>query len=178
MNQISLEIKAAIAAAVLVVFALVAWFGWHEYKAHLADQSTMGQQTQVIADQHNTIQTQASSAAVTDTVVASSVQADQAAQATSSKIDAWIATQTSQINSKYANGPTSVVAPTPASGTAVATKPVAPAPATVSADQAGDVVPTGKEAEISAVQLTGSWMKYCAAIGDADPKCASVPQAQ
>ncbi|BDD79595.1 hypothetical protein [Burkholderia phage FLC9] len=178
MNEISLGVKAAIASAVIAVLALVGWFGWHEYKAHLADQTQLGQQTQVIADQHNTIQTQASSAAVTDTVVASAVQADQAAQATTSKIDAWVADQTSQINSKYANGPTSVIAPTPASGTAVATKPVAPAPATVSADQAGDVVPTGKDAEISAVQLTGSWMKYCDAVGGADPKCASVPKAQ
>jgi hypothetical protein len=175
MNEASLAVKAAIGAAVLVVIGLLGWFGYDQYKAHLADQSTMGGQTQVIADQHNTIQTQASSAAVTDNVVGKSVVADQAAQATNSKIDAWVADQTQQINGKYANGPTSVVAPTPASGTAVVPK---PAPATVSAADAGDVVPTGQEAEVNAVQLTGSWMKYCAAVGDSDPKCASVPKVQ
>ena len=174
----TLQVKAIIAAVIAAIVGLIVWFAIHEYHTVLGDQKTMGQQTQVIADQHATIQGQASSAAVTDTVVASAVQADQNASATNSKIDAWVQQQTQQINSQYANAPTTVVAPTPASGTAVAPKPVPPAPAMVSADEAGDVVPTGKEAQISAVQLTGSWMKYCAAVGNADPKCANVPQAQ
>jgi hypothetical protein len=173
----TLQVKAIIAAVAAAILALIIWFAIHEYHTVLGDQKTIGQQGQVINDQHNTIQTQASSAAVTDTVVASSVQGDQAAQATQSKINGWVADQVSQINSKYANGASTVVAPTPSSSTVP--KPVTPVPiATVTADKAGDVVPTGKEAEISAVQLTGSWMKYCAAVGSADPKCASVPQAQ
>lgn len=181
------QIKGIILAVIAAVAALVIWFGIHEYHTVLADNQQIGAQAVVIKGQDTTITQQASTAAVTDVVVGKSVQADAAAAATGSKIDAWVASQTSQINSAYANPTQVVTAPAGASGT-TATKPVTkPYPVlniptapvkTITSDQAGDVVPQGQEAEVSAVQLTGSWMKYCAAIDNADAKCTGLPQAQ
>lgn len=191
---ITWEIKAAIAAAILAVLALVGWFGVHEYHTVLSDQTKIGGQTQVIKDQANTIQQAASTAAVTDTVVASAVQADQAATVGANNIQSWVATQSAQIEAQYASGAQFTVPPaTSASVPAVTTggktyptlvvpsavAPTKPAPVavtTITSDQAGDVVPTGKDAALDTVQLTGSWMTYCAAVGTGDPKCASVPK--
>lgn len=174
------QIKAAIGFAVACVLALIVWFGIHEYHTVLTDNQKIGSDAVVIKGQATTIDQQASTAAVTDNVVGKSVQADQAAAATGSKIDAWVASQTAQINAAYANPSSAVVAPTPASGTTAAKPVVTPAAPvkTITSDQAGDVVPTGQDAAVNAVQLTGSWMKYCAAIDNADAKCAGLPQAQ
>jgi hypothetical protein len=181
------QIKAAVGFAIACVLALIVWFGIHEYHTVLTDNQQIGAQAVVIKGQDTTIVQQASTAAVTDTVVGQAVVADQAAAATGSKIDAWVASQTSQINSNYANPSQVVTAPAGASGAAT-TKPVTkPYPVlniptapvkTITSDQAGDVVPQGQDAEVSAVQLTGSWMKYCAAIDNADAKCTGLPQAQ
>lgn len=186
---ITWQIKAAIILAIAVAVGLVAWFGVHEYHQVMKDQQTIGSNTQVIATQQNTIQTTASSAAVTDVVVASSVQGDQNAVVAQTNIDAWVASQTKIIGDKYATDTSGVVVAPPvtptttASGSTPVAKPVVkPAPAvvvkTITSDQAGDVVPTGEDAEIQTVQLTGSWMKYCAAIGNGDPKCTALPQLQ
>jgi hypothetical protein len=178
MNTLTWQIKAIIGVVVVVLAAVLVWFAVHEYHTVLSDNQKIGADAVVIKGQDTTIKQQASSAAVTDTVVASSVQADQAAQATTSKIDSWVADQTKQIDSKYANPTQVVVAPAGTTGTAVTKPTPAPAPVkTITSDQAGDVVPTGRDAEVSAVQLTGSWMKYCAAIDNADAKCAGLPQA-
>lgn len=177
---ITWQIKAIIAAAIAVLIGLMVWFGVHEYHTVLKDQKTIGTQSQVINDQKNTIQQQHNTAVVTDNVVASSVQADQNAVTTNNKIDTWVQDQTKDIDNKYTNPTSTVVTPTPSGGKPVVTKPVTPpAPVVmVPSDKAGDVVPTGREAEVSAVQLTGSWMKYCAAVGNDDPKCAGLPQPQ
>lgn len=185
------QIKAAVGFAIACVLALIVWFGIHEYHTVLTDNQQIGAQAVVIKGQDTTIVQQASTAAVTDVVVGKSVQADAAAVVASSNIDTWVASQTALINSAYANPSQTVTAPAVASGT-TGTKPVAkpvakPYPVlniptgpvkTITSDQAGDVVPQGQVAEVSAVQLTGSWMKYCAAIDNADAKCSSLPQAQ
>lgn len=182
MSTFTWQIKLAIGAALIAVVGLIGWFAVHEYHTVLSDNQKIGSDAVVIKGQDTTIKQQASSAAVTDTVVASSVQADQAAIVTTSNIDSWVADQTKAIDSKYANPTTSVVAPAVAGKATSTTKPVLPIPAgpvkTITSDQAGDVVPTGRDAEVSAVQLTGSWMKYCAAIDNADAKCTGLPQAQ
>jgi hypothetical protein len=181
MSTLTWQIKLAIGAAIIAVVGLLGWFAVHEYHTVLSDNQKIGSDAVVIKGQATTIVQQASTAAVTDAVVASSVKADQAAAATGSKIDAWVADQTKQIDSKYANPTTSVVAPattaTSTASSAVKPKPVVPVK-TITSDQAGDVVPVGRDAEVSAVQLTGSWMKYCAAIDNADAKCTALPQAQ
>lgn len=181
MSTLTWQIKLAIGVAIIAVVGLLGWFAVHEYHTVLSDNQKIGSDAVVIKGQATTIVQQASTAAVTDVVVASSVKADQAAAATGSKIDAWVADQTKQIDSKYANPTTSVVAPATTT-TSVATRPVTPQPVvpvkTITSDQAGDVVPVGHDAEVSAVQLTGSWMKYCAAIENADAKCTALPQAQ
>lgn len=180
MSTLTWQIKLAIGAVIIAVVGLLGWFAVHEYHTVLSDNQKIGSDAVVIKGQATTIVQQASTAAVTDAVVASSVKADQAAAATGTKIDAWVADQTKQIDSKYANPTTTVVAPATSTATTstVTPKPVAAPVKTITSDQAGDVVPTGRDAEVSAVQLTGSWMKYCAAIDNADAKCAGLPQAQ
>jgi hypothetical protein len=171
----TLQVKAIIGAVLFAIIAGLGWFGYHMVHVWADQKMITGEQTTVIKDQSQTIQLNASSAAITDAATANAASQAQAVQDTQGKIDQSTEAQIKNLAQQYAGQtmtPNVTYTPVTPSTASPAPKPV---PVTVPATTPSQ--PTPYEVAVSQVRITGVWQTYCAG-NPSDPDCQGVPAPQ
>lgn len=164
------QAKAVIGVVVLAIIGGLIFWVKHDSKVITQQTVTNAQQTTVINSQKNTIELQASGAAITDQATAAAAQIPQQVQDTQAKIDVSTETQIKDIAQKYA-GQTITTQVTYVPPATPANPKPAPVTTTKTVDATAPSQPTPYEVEVSQARIDGVWKTYCAG-NPTDAACA------
>lgn len=164
------QAKAVIGVVILAIIGGLIFWVKHDSKVITQQTVTNAQQTTVINNQKNTIELQASGAAITDQATANAAVIAQHVQDTQAKIDSSTEAQIKDIAQKYA-GQTITTQVTYVPPATPANPKPAPVTTTKTVDATTPSQPTPYEVEVSQARIDGVWQTYCAG-NPSDPDCA------